>query len=69
MNAGYSAAGSAFALRNCEFLLTSLIDVECGRRDVEEIREAAGRFTGARSRWSRPRMSSAVRAGRGGGVP
>jgi alkanesulfonate monooxygenase SsuD/methylene tetrahydromethanopterin reductase-like flavin-dependent oxidoreductase (luciferase family) len=41
MNAGYSAAGRAFAQRNCEFLLTSLIDMESGRRDVEEVRGAA----------------------------
>jgi alkanesulfonate monooxygenase SsuD/methylene tetrahydromethanopterin reductase-like flavin-dependent oxidoreductase (luciferase family) len=42
MNAGYSPAGRAFAIRNCEFLLTSLIDVESGRRDVDEVRGAAG---------------------------
>ena len=39
MNAGYSPAGRAFAMRNCEFLLTSLIDVESG---------PAGRRGGAR---------------------
>lgn len=43
MNAGYSPAGRAFAIRNCEFLLTSLIDVESGRRDVEDVRSAARR--------------------------
>jgi alkanesulfonate monooxygenase SsuD/methylene tetrahydromethanopterin reductase-like flavin-dependent oxidoreductase (luciferase family) len=41
MNAGYSPAGRAFALRNCELLLTSLIDVESGRKDVVEITSAA----------------------------
>jgi len=46
MNAGYSPAGRAFAIRNCEFLLTSLIDVESGRRDVEEVRGAARREHG-----------------------
>jgi alkanesulfonate monooxygenase SsuD/methylene tetrahydromethanopterin reductase-like flavin-dependent oxidoreductase (luciferase family) len=40
MNAGYSPAGRAFAIRNCEFLLTSLIDVESGRKDVEEVQAA-----------------------------
>src|SRR6185436_13519646 len=43
MNAGYSPAGRAFAMRNCEFLLTSLIDVESGRRDVDEVKETARR--------------------------
>jgi alkanesulfonate monooxygenase SsuD/methylene tetrahydromethanopterin reductase-like flavin-dependent oxidoreductase (luciferase family) len=46
MNAGYSPAGRAFAERNCEFLLTSLVDVESGRRDVEEIRGTARRGYG-----------------------
>ena len=46
MNAGYSPAGRAFAIRNCEFLLTSLIDVESGRRDVEEVRDTARREHG-----------------------
>ena len=46
MNAGYSPAGRAFAMRNCEFLLTSLIDVESGRRDVDEVQEAARRDHG-----------------------
>jgi alkanesulfonate monooxygenase SsuD/methylene tetrahydromethanopterin reductase-like flavin-dependent oxidoreductase (luciferase family) len=46
MNAGYSPAGRAFAMRNCEFLLTSLIDVESGRRDVEDVRGAARREHG-----------------------
>jgi alkanesulfonate monooxygenase SsuD/methylene tetrahydromethanopterin reductase-like flavin-dependent oxidoreductase (luciferase family) len=46
MNAGYSAAGRAFASRNCEFLLTSLIDLESGRRDVEEIQAGAAREHG-----------------------
>jgi alkanesulfonate monooxygenase SsuD/methylene tetrahydromethanopterin reductase-like flavin-dependent oxidoreductase (luciferase family) len=41
MNAGYSPAGRAFAQRNCEFLLTSLIDVGSGRRDVTEVQGAA----------------------------
>jgi len=41
MNAGYSPAGRAFAVRNCELLLTSLIDVESGRQDVVEITSAA----------------------------
>jgi len=41
MNAGYSPAGRAFAVRNCELLLTSLIDVESGRQDVVEITGAA----------------------------
>jgi alkanesulfonate monooxygenase SsuD/methylene tetrahydromethanopterin reductase-like flavin-dependent oxidoreductase (luciferase family) len=46
MNAGYSPAGRAFAIRNCEFLLTSLVDVESGRGDVEEVRSAAAREHG-----------------------
>jgi alkanesulfonate monooxygenase SsuD/methylene tetrahydromethanopterin reductase-like flavin-dependent oxidoreductase (luciferase family) len=46
MNAGYSPAGRDFAIRNCEFLLTSLIDVESGRRDVEEVTLAARRDHG-----------------------
>ena len=46
MNAGYSPAGRTFAMRNCEFLLTSLIDVESGRRDVEDVRQAARREHG-----------------------
>ena len=46
MNAGYSPAGRAFAMRNCEFLLTSLIDVESGRRDVDEVKETARREHG-----------------------
>jgi FMNH2-dependent dimethyl sulfone monooxygenase len=41
MNAGYSPAGRAFAVRNCELLLTSLVDLESGRRDVEEVQGAA----------------------------
>jgi len=41
MNAGYSRAGRAFAVRNCELLLTSLIDVDSGRQDVVEITDAA----------------------------
>ncbi len=41
MNAGFSPAGRAFAERNCEFLLTSLIDIETGRKDVDEVRRAA----------------------------
>jgi len=41
MNAGYSPAGRAFATRNCEFLLTSLIDLESGRGDVEAVKGAA----------------------------
>jgi len=41
MNAGYSPAGRAFAVRNCELLLTSLIDVESGRADVAEVTGAA----------------------------
>jgi dimethylsulfone monooxygenase len=41
MNAGYSPAGRAFATRNCDFLLTSLIDLETGRHDVETVRAAA----------------------------
>jgi alkanesulfonate monooxygenase SsuD/methylene tetrahydromethanopterin reductase-like flavin-dependent oxidoreductase (luciferase family) len=46
MNAGYSPAGRAFAMRNCEFLLTSLVDVESGRRDVKEVRGTARREYG-----------------------
>jgi alkanesulfonate monooxygenase SsuD/methylene tetrahydromethanopterin reductase-like flavin-dependent oxidoreductase (luciferase family) len=41
MNAGYSPAGRAFAARNCELLLTSLIDMETGHRDVVDIKAAA----------------------------
>ena len=46
MNAGYSPAGRAFAMRNCELLLTSLVDLESGRRDVEEVRGTARREHG-----------------------
>jgi dimethylsulfone monooxygenase len=46
MNAGYSPAGRAFAVRNCELLLTSLIDVAGGRGDVEQITAAARRDHG-----------------------
>jgi alkanesulfonate monooxygenase SsuD/methylene tetrahydromethanopterin reductase-like flavin-dependent oxidoreductase (luciferase family) len=46
MNAGYSQAGRAFAERNCAFLLTSLVDIEQGRGDVAEVREAAQREYG-----------------------
>jgi alkanesulfonate monooxygenase SsuD/methylene tetrahydromethanopterin reductase-like flavin-dependent oxidoreductase (luciferase family) len=46
MNAGFSPAGRAFAECNCQFLLTSLVDIESGRRDVEEIRSAARREYG-----------------------
>lgn len=46
MNAGYSPAGRAFAVRNCEFLLTSLIDLPSGRRDVEEVKGRARREHG-----------------------
>lgn len=41
MNAGYSPAGRAFAMRNCEFLLTSLIDLDSGRNDVATVRATA----------------------------
>ena len=41
MNAGYSPAGRSFAMRNCEFLLTSLIDLDSGRHDVETVQAAA----------------------------
>lgn len=41
VNAGYSPAGRAFAVRNCEILLTSLIDLESARRDVESVKAAA----------------------------
>jgi alkanesulfonate monooxygenase SsuD/methylene tetrahydromethanopterin reductase-like flavin-dependent oxidoreductase (luciferase family) len=41
MNAGYSPAGRAFAERNCELLLTSLVDVESGTKDVAEVKRAA----------------------------
>jgi alkanesulfonate monooxygenase SsuD/methylene tetrahydromethanopterin reductase-like flavin-dependent oxidoreductase (luciferase family) len=46
MNAGFSAAGRAFAARNCELLLTSLVEVDSGRSDVEAIRAAAQREHG-----------------------
>ncbi len=46
MNAGFSPAGRAFAIRNCEFLLTSVVDLDSGRRDVEEIVGAARRDHG-----------------------
>jgi alkanesulfonate monooxygenase SsuD/methylene tetrahydromethanopterin reductase-like flavin-dependent oxidoreductase (luciferase family) len=46
MNAGYSPAGRAFAVRNCELLLTSLIDIDKGRHDVEEIQGVARREHG-----------------------
>jgi alkanesulfonate monooxygenase SsuD/methylene tetrahydromethanopterin reductase-like flavin-dependent oxidoreductase (luciferase family) len=46
MNAGYSPAGRAFATRNCELLLTSLVEVDAGRADVGSIRAAARRDHG-----------------------
>jgi len=46
MNAGFSPAGRAFAVRNCECLLTSLIDLDRGRADAEGIRRQAGRDIG-----------------------
>ena len=47
MNAGYSPAGRAFAMRNCEFLLTSLIDLDSGRA---RRRRGASRGRAARAR-------------------
>lgn len=41
MNAAGSAAGRAFAIRNCELLFMILIDLERGKRDVAGIAEAA----------------------------
>jgi FMNH2-dependent dimethyl sulfone monooxygenase len=46
MNAGYSPAGRAFAVRNCECLLTSLTDLERGRSDVQDIRRQSPRDIG-----------------------
>jgi len=46
MNAGYSPAGRAFGIRNCEFLLTSLIDLGSGAADVASVKEAARRDHG-----------------------
>jgi alkanesulfonate monooxygenase SsuD/methylene tetrahydromethanopterin reductase-like flavin-dependent oxidoreductase (luciferase family) len=46
MNAGYSPAGRAFAMRNCRLLLTSLVDLESGRKDVEGVRGTAKREYG-----------------------
>jgi FMNH2-dependent dimethyl sulfone monooxygenase len=40
-NAGFSPAGRAFAVRNCDFLFTSLVDLESGARDVQTIQTAA----------------------------
>jgi alkanesulfonate monooxygenase SsuD/methylene tetrahydromethanopterin reductase-like flavin-dependent oxidoreductase (luciferase family) len=41
MNAGSSAAGRAFAARNCDVLFTALVDHERARRDVAAIRAQA----------------------------
>lgn len=41
MNAGSSAAGRAFAARNCDVLFTALIDHERARRDLASIRALA----------------------------
>jgi alkanesulfonate monooxygenase SsuD/methylene tetrahydromethanopterin reductase-like flavin-dependent oxidoreductase (luciferase family) len=41
MNAGSSAAGRAFAARNCDVLFTALIDYERARRDLAAIRAMA----------------------------
>jgi alkanesulfonate monooxygenase SsuD/methylene tetrahydromethanopterin reductase-like flavin-dependent oxidoreductase (luciferase family) len=46
INAGFSPAGRDFATRNCECLLTSLIDLEQGRADATAIRAHAGRDIG-----------------------
>ena len=41
VNAGYSSAGRAFAERNCDFILTSLVNLDSGRSDVETIKAGA----------------------------
>jgi alkanesulfonate monooxygenase SsuD/methylene tetrahydromethanopterin reductase-like flavin-dependent oxidoreductase (luciferase family) len=41
MNAGSSAAGKAFGVNNCDFLFTSLRDLEQGAKDVAETVGAA----------------------------
>lgn len=41
VNAAYSPAGRRFAARNCDFLLTSLTDLERGRQDVADIQAGA----------------------------
>jgi dimethylsulfone monooxygenase len=44
VNAGFSPAGRAFAERNCDFLLTSLVDLESARDDVLSINASAARL-------------------------
>ncbi len=46
MNAGSSAAGRAFAVRNCDVLFTALIDHERTRRDLAAVRATALAETG-----------------------
>jgi len=46
MNAGFSPAGRAFAVRNCACLVTSLIDLDRAATDATEIRTLAGRDIG-----------------------
>ena len=40
MNAGFSEAGRDFASRNCDFLFTTFVDHDQGRKDVAEIKRA-----------------------------
>lgn len=41
MNAGSSGAGRAFAIRNCDFLFTVMVDVEKGRQHVMDVQARA----------------------------
>jgi FMNH2-dependent dimethyl sulfone monooxygenase len=41
VNAGFSPAGRAFAQRNCDFLFTSLVDLESAKADVDGVNAAA----------------------------
>ena len=44
MNAGSSIAGRAFGAKNCDFLITVLIDLEKGKQDVQRTKEIAAGF-------------------------
>src|SRR5258708_26466547 len=44
MNAGSSSAGSSFGAKNCDFLVTVVIDLEKGKQDVQKIKEIAAGF-------------------------
>jgi alkanesulfonate monooxygenase SsuD/methylene tetrahydromethanopterin reductase-like flavin-dependent oxidoreductase (luciferase family) len=45
-NAGFSADGRAFAEKNADYLLTTLVDIDKGQGDVESIRAEAKKLHG-----------------------